>query len=255
MYLKNLFSNVELKSCGLLLPLILLLFNCTQPPKGNESIIGEPQESRTDLSEATTYTLDTRASVITWIGNSPARQHNGTIDITSGEIFVQDTTILGGEIVIDILSLDIKDLKEGSDDYQKLKAHLMSEDFFLADTFPRATFEVITLVPFDSTIKIVDNPQFESENTPALLSEFMMKNPTHYLTGNLTIRGITKGITFPATIQFRNDKILAEAKFNIDRTEWNISYQDESSVIDKATDRFIYNTVNVGFSFQAIKKQ
>ena len=48
-----------------------------------------------------------------------------------------------------------------------------------------------------------------------------------------------------------NNVLKAEGKFNIDRTRWNISYQDESSVLDKLKDQFIYNTVNVGFSIEA----
>jgi len=232
-----------------------MIFSCTQKPGGNESVIGEPQENTADIAKGTRYLLDLSSSVITWIGSRPVRQHDGTIEIKEGFLVSQDSNLIGGEIIIDIPSLDIKSIKKDAEEYDKLKNHLMSEDFFQADSFPTARFELITLVPFDSMISIVDKEEFPSENTPALLSEFMVKEPTHYVTGNLTLRGITKSITFPATIIFRNNKVFAEAKFNIDRTEWNIMHDDESSVIDKAKDQFIYNTVNVGFSLQAIRKE
>lgn len=82
----------------------------------------------------------------------------------------------------------------------------------------------------------------------------MVTNPTHTITGNLTMRGTTKSVSFPAKVSVDANSIVAEAKFNIDRTDWNLSYGDESSVVDKAQDKFIYNTVNVGFSLVANKE-
>jgi len=43
-----------------------------------------------------------------------------------------------------------------------------------------------------------------------------------------------------------------EAKFNIDRTNWNIKYGEEASVTDKIKDKFIYDTVNLGFTVEAV---
>ncbi len=232
-----------------------MLWGCNNKPAGNDSVIGEPQTNKREISSGTKYMLDTSSSIITWIGSRPAKQHNGTIDILEGYLLVNDSDIIGGSIEIDIKTLDIKDLEDDSEDFDKLKNHLMSEDFFYADSFQIARFELINLIPFDSTIKIVDKVEFETDNTPALLSKFMVRQPTHYVTGNLTMRGITKSITFPANVISRNDKIITEAKFNIDRTEWNLSYNDEASVLDKAKDKFIYNTVNVGFSLHAIKER
>ena len=238
-----------------ILSLSILIISCTQNPKGTDALAGEPLTNTEDINKGTKYFIDPSSSVVTWIGSRPVKQHNGTIGIEEGYIAVDGSSIIGGEIIMDLPSLDIKDLKKDSESYDKLKNHLMSEDFFLVDSFPRAQFELIALVPYDSMVEISDKDEYPSENTPALLSEFMVKNPTHSVTGNLTLRGITKSITFPAAILFRNDKIFAEAKFNIDRTEWNVKYDDESSVLDKAKDKFIYNTVNVGFSLQAQKEE
>ena len=48
---------------------------------------------------------------------------------------------------------------------------------------------------------------------------------------------------------------MAKAKFNIDRTNWGLMYGDEASVVDKAKDKFIYNTVNVSFDITANEQQ
>ena len=79
----------------------------------------------------------------------------------------------------------------------------------------------------------------------------MVENPTHFISGNLTLRGVTKNITFPAAVSLDNGTVKAKANFNINRIDWNLKYQDESSVADKAKDKFIYNTVNVGFELEA----
>jgi polyisoprenoid-binding protein YceI len=66
------------------------------------------------------------------------------------------------------------------------------------------------------------------------------------VTGNLTMRGTTKSVTFPANVMMQGDKVMAKAMFNIDRTAWGLMYGDEGSITDQAKDKFIYNTVTVG---------
>jgi len=79
----------------------------------------------------------------------------------------------------------------------------------------------------------------------------MVANPTHWISGNLTLRGNTKNIKFPAAVSLRNGEVSAQAGFNIDRTQWGLSYGDEATAVDKAKDQFIYNTVNIGFDIKA----
>ena len=136
---------------------------------------------------------------------------------------------------------------------KKLTNHLLSHDFFDTPNHPQGEFEVTALAPYDST-QVTTKEEFVSDNTPALLKAFMVKNPTHLISGNLTLRGVTKNITFPAEVIIGKRKVKVEAKFNIDRTDWNLSYNNESKAVDKAKDKFIYNTVNVGFSLEADRK-
>jgi accessory colonization factor AcfC len=64
------------------------------------------------------------------------------------------------------------------------------------------------------------------------------------------MRENTKNIKFPAAVSASNGSVNAKAGFNINRTEWGLSYGDEAGAVDKAQDRFIYNTVNVGFDIK-----
>jgi polyisoprenoid-binding protein YceI len=44
------------------------------------------------------------------------------------------------------------------------------------------------------------------------------------VTGNLTLHGITKSISFPATITVAGDTVNADATFSINRKDFSINY-------------------------------
>lgn len=261
-------NNYTMKKISVIVPFVIFLVACDRQPKGQHAIVDKAEEVNSVAQNADYYDLDTTFSVITWIGSKPTGQHNGTIELSGGEIATAGKLgepgelIVGGSFTIDIRSLDVKDLPKGSEDHTKLTRHLMSDDFFGAKEHPTATFVITSVIPFDTSLTVSDKEEFKSAYAPTRLSEFMIANPTHYITGNLTMKGITKSIGFPVLIRIDGRQLKAEAKFNIDRTDWNLSYGDEDSVRasildsirDKATDRFIYNTVNVGFSLRATKR-
>ncbi|MEL7006536.1 MAG: YceI family protein, partial [Bacteroidota bacterium] len=189
-------------------------------------------------------------SKVTWIGSKPTGKHDGAIPVVEGTISVEDGTITAGSFSMDIANITIADIEEDTEEYGKLKGHLLSEDFFAAEEYPTATFEITAITSFDSTV-INTKEEYETDFAPASGNEHIVTNPTHNISGNLTMRGATKNITFPANVSISGDKITAKAKFNIDRTDWKLMYGDEASVTDKAKDKFIYNTVNVGFEIEA----
>jgi len=80
----------------------------------------------------------------------------------------------------------------------KLEGHLKSEDFFGVTTYPNATL-------------IILNAQHKGNN------EYNVK-------ANLTIRGITQEIQFPATVKAEGKKYKAEADVTIDRSLFNVKY-------------------------------
>lgn len=237
-----------LKSTLLMTALAAVVFACG--PKGN-TVETSDAKAVANSADAKAVAVNTEASFVTWIGSKPAGKHNGSIGISAGELNVKGSEIVGGKLTIDITSLKCLDLEEGGDSYGKLVGHLLSPDFFDATTHPTATFEVTGVSKFTSSNLEADQAEFETEHRPATLSEIMVENPTHFISGNLTIRGTTKNITFPAAVSIDNGVIRASANFNIDRTAWGLMYGDEASVADKAKDRFIYNTVNVGFELEA----
>ncbi|MFC3415319.1 YceI family protein [Algoriphagus hitonicola] len=232
---------------GLFLASALLIVACGAP---NETV--ETSDAQ-EVAEATgaTLTLDPAASTIAWTGYKPAGRHFGKIPATTGTLAVEGDKITGGSFTFDITGLKIEDLEEGSEDYGKLWGHLQSDDFFDAANHPTATFEITGAEPFGADDVIADKEEFETEYTPAADSELSPEAPTHWISGNLTMRGTTKNIKFPATVNIADGTVTAMAGFNIDRTAWGLSYGDESDAVDKAKDQFIYNTVSLQLNVKA----
>lgn len=236
-----------LKLSGFLLSAALLTFSCGQ--SNNTVETSEAQEEA--QASGQTLQLDTNSSKVNWRGYKPTGQHHGIIPITNGEISINGDEITSGEFTFDITKLEIHDLEAGSENHGKLSNHLQSDDFFDAGNHPQATFAITEVSPYSSTDEIDDQEQFETENTPQSESELAPASPTHWISGNLTMRGTTKNIKFPAAVSIANGSVSAQAGFNIDRTEWGLAYGDEASAVDKAQDKFIYNSVSVSFDIKA----
>ena len=217
-------------------------FACTQSPKSDEAQVGEAQEVVEAGENATTYAIDKSQSTVTWVGTKPTGRHDGLFPIEEGSLQVEGNKVVGGTITFDLRKLDVTDADIDADSKGKLIGHLHSNDFFDVENHPEAQFVIASVETYAGGAT--------SEETG---SEFQLANPTHTVTGNLTIRGTTKSITFPAIINVTDSQVSAQAKFNIDRTDWGVSYRDESAVTDKARDQFIHNKVNLGFDVKAIK--
>ncbi len=229
----------KLRLIGSLLLAGLLVGACTSNPKSDEAEVTEEQEVY-EFEGATDLNLNLDNSQVTWVGTKPTGRHNGSFGITSGNIKVTDDQIVGGKIVIDLTDIDVYDLKEDMESHGKLVNHLKSADFFDVENNPTAIFEITKVEDF-----VKDATKTEEK------SEFKLENPTHRISGNLTMRGNTLGISFPAKVSMKDGKIKAEAKFNIDRTKWGVSFRDEADAVAKGKDEFIYNTVNVGLDVEA----
>ena len=223
----------------------LIMYGC-----GKSGDTVETSEAE-DVASATgnTVALDASSSKVNWRGYKPTGQHFGIIPVTGGEISLEEDAITAGSFTFDITKLEIHDMEAGSEKHGKLFGHLQSDDFFDTSNHPQATFEITAVEPY-SAGTIQDQNQFVTENTPKSESEIAPANPTHWISGNLTMRGTTKNIKFPANVSINNGKVAATAGFNINRTDWGLSYNDESSAVDKAKDQFIYNTVSVDFEIQ-----
>lgn len=157
------------------------------------------------FSHIDTYRVDIKTSKVEWVGeNVTGSKHEGTINLTSG-ILLNDHGRFTGTFVMDMNSIACTDLT-GS--YKaKLETHLKNEDFFYSASFPTATLEVISITPRSG----ISNGQ-----------------PNFNIIGKLTIKGITKEITFPALLRFEGAALTATGDMRVDRAQYDIRYGSKS---------------------------
>ncbi len=173
--------------------------------------------------EAKDVTVDTKAKSVEWVGKKVTGQHNGTVQLTEGSLSMDENgNLTGGTFTIDMATLISTDL---SGEYKgKLEGHLKSDDFFGVATYPTSTFVITKAVP---------------------------QGPGKYkIVGNITIKGTTQEIQFPATVETKDGKVTAKADITIDRSKYDIRY-GSGSFFDNLGDKTIYDNFDLSVSLVA----
>jgi polyisoprenoid-binding protein YceI len=143
---------------------------------------------------AVVYKFGPPDSKIEWVGAKVTGKHDGAFGSFSGTITVPEGKPENGNVTAEI------DIASISSDNEKLTGHLKSGDFFEVEKFPKGRFT-------STSIKAGGD-----------------QGRTHTVTGNLELRGVTKSVTFPATINVANDAVKVDAEFAINRKDWGIVY-------------------------------
>ena len=189
----------------------------------------ETVDTSIDASSAETeaYSIITDKSVLTWKGFKPTGSHNGTVGISSGNLNVANDKLAGGRVEINMNSIVCLDIPAEDGGNGKLVGHLNSADFFDVEKFPTTLFE-ITDVAYGDEGKI-------------------------NVSGNLTVKGITKNITVPAIFGSANGfATLKSDVFKVDRTEFGIEYKS-TKLVDIVKDKSIDDLVEMSFDVMAKK--
>ena len=170
-------------------------------------------------SHVTAVPVNANKSYIEWIGKKVLGQHSGKVKLQSGTINNKNGVLTGGEFVIDMKSLTNDDMSD-ADYKKKLIDHLSSEDFFNVAGFPAATLKITKVL------------------------KMTKKENSYSLTGDLTIKGITKSITFPATFSAVGKGFEGNASLTIDRSLWDVKY-GSSSFFEGLGDKAISNEMEL----------
>lgn len=223
---------------------------CDSKPAGDEAEVAEATEVQ-EVTADVTFNVAEDNSKFAWIGLKPGGRHYGTFGLQGGNIQVSDGAIVGGELNIDLNEIEVADLE--GDQKKDLTDHLKSPDFFNVAEHPNAKFVITSVEEISGTANAQSLSTESAEEVDDAADQFLpvIENPTHRVTGNLTMRDTTLSVTFPAHVNMTESGLEAKARFVIDRTNWGVSYGDESNVVDKTKDKFIYNNVAVGFDLVA----
>lgn len=170
---------------------------CDNKPAENKPVatVSEPTASPKSASaSATAYKIGPGDSKIEFVGAKITGKHDGSFDAFTGTVSVPGGDPLQGSVSVEI---DTASLKA---DNPKLTGHLKSADFFDVAKYPEARF------------------------TSTAVKAGGDKGATHTISGNLELHGVTKGITFPATIRMVGDKVEVDAEFAINRKDFGLVY-------------------------------
>ena len=178
--------------------------------------------SFTNPEKGTSYEVDAKDSKLVWTGRKVTGEHTGTIQIKDGNLEVDNNKLVGGQFFIDMTTIETTDL-EG--EYKtKLDGHLKSDDFFGIEQYPTAKF-VITKA------KAKKGNQYD-------------------IIGDLTIKGITEEVSFPATVKVSDSEVVADATIVVDRSKYNVRY-GSGSFFDDLGDKTIYDEFDLVVSLKA----
>jgi len=196
-----------------------LLASCQNAPKGEKAITGAAKEITKAATSASKTIKLLPGGMIGWSGKKLAGEHKGLITISEGSINVADDKITGGKFTIDMNSISCSDLAAGQGK-EDLEGHLKSADFFNVAAHPTSTFEITN---------VAGNQE----------------------TGNLTLLGVTKSITFPANMAVTPEGTTVTSPiFNINRTDWGLKY-GSAKFFDVVKDKAINDQISLSVRFKA----
>jgi polyisoprenoid-binding protein YceI len=163
-----------------------------------------------------TKSINTATSNVNWKGYKVTGSHEGNIKFKSGSLAFNEMTLTGGELIVDMNSLDCTDLQGGGKG--KLEGHLKSDDFFGVAAHPTATIKFTKVV------------------SRGVAGEYK-------ITANITIKNITKEIKFNATAKDGT----ANATIKLDRSDFDIKY-GSGSFFDNLGDKTIYDEFDLAIT-------
>lgn len=174
--------------------------------------------------ESETYKIDASASKMKWYGEKVSGEHFGSVSLKEGEIHVSGNKISQGVFTADMTSITVEDID--GEWGTKLLGHLKSDDFFSVAKHKESKFEIISVKDLgDNKTKIA---------------------------GKLTIKGITKVISFETEYKMEGNKLIANAEVLVDRTKFDIKYRS-GNFFEDLGDKMIYDNFRIELKIVAVK--
>ena len=172
----------------------LILSACANPatnkPKATTSEAAPVSQPAT---AGEVYRITPENSKVEFTGSKVTGSHNGSFQKFNGGINYAGTPEKSAvKIAIEMNSVTTEEAD--------LTKHLQTPDFFDVQKYPQASFISTEIKPGGE------------------------KGATHTVTGNLTLHGVTKSITFPATITVTPGAVNVDSTFAINRKDFGINY-------------------------------
>lgn len=187
-------NNKILFACkGLIM--VTLLVSCGSSAKKDNKKIAPADAMSLHAGDENYMPVDPKQTEVAWKGSNSFGAHEGFVSVSKGELKIENNRIVGGTVEVDMRTIEDESHKNNSG----LIQHLKDPDFFEVQKFPAATITI-------SKVEYVSGEDIS-------------------VTGNLTIKGITNPVSFPAKVNVKDGIVTANGKLVIDRTHWGIRYK------------------------------
>ncbi|MCK5816162.1 MAG: YceI family protein [Flavobacteriaceae bacterium] len=208
----------------LALTVVLVTISCKNDIKNKAEISDEQEVEEMNISEA--VLVDAQSSKVTWRGFKAGTEHFGSIRVSEGTINIKEGNLIGGSFKFDINSITDEDMPKDDESNLKLVNHLKSPDFFDVEKFPTTSFEITEVNEVEGHINV---------------------------SGNLTIKGITKNITIPTEMGINDGVVTFKSDvFAIDRTDFGMRYKS-GKFFENLKDGLIRDEFELIFELKTLK--
>lgn len=148
---------------------------------------------------------------LTWGGKAAAGSYapEGTLDVKSTTLEIEDSTIKALKVIIDMESL--------SQENARLTKHLRDKDFFLVKKYPEAIFE---------------------------LTKVFNANSDSLLIGMMTIKNKTQQESIPVQASLVNGRISLSINHTMNRLDYGITY-NSPTVFEKIKENAIADEITL----------
>lgn len=224
-----------MKKFSVLTLVAVTLFITACKKSSTETTTGEEQQVAEKKGEVLAVNLE--ASKVDWkaFHKGGFAPRWGTLAIKSGGVSIEANELTAGDFVIDMQSIkvDPASVTEKDKKYSELEAHLKSADFFDVEKNPTADFKITSVTDLPAPAK----DAIEGANKT--------------VSGNLTLKGKALNVTFPAKVAVADGTATLQAKFTVNRTDWDIKFG--ASEADPA-EWMISKDIEIGINVTAGKK-
>ena len=195
--------------------MLIVLASCNTNPNQAST-----QQSQGVATADNIYNIDNTQSQITWTGREVSTSsHYGTLDFVSGTFEISNGSIVNGQFVVDMTSINNQDME--GDSKARLEGHLKSDDFFSVESYPTASISI---------------------NSSELISDGKWN-----VLGALAI----KGFTHPVNFEMISSEDGWSANLVFDRSKYDVRFRS-GSFFENLGDKLIYDDIELSINLTTL---
>ena len=195
--------------------MLIVLASCNTNPNQSSN-----QQAQGVATADNIYNIDNTQSQITWTGREVSTSsHYGTLDFVSGTFEISNGSIVNGQFIVDMTSINNQDME--GDSKARLEGHLKSDDFFSVESYPTASISI---------------------NSSELISDGKWN-----VSADLSI----KGFTHPVNFEMISSEDGWSANLVFDRSMYDVRFRS-GSFFENLGDKLIYDDIELSINLTTL---